>query len=409
MSQDPSPTPREPAAPGFVTGSDGTLYQAVSGPQAAPAGAQGVPGERHVSEVAGSGRSFSKNQAAIAMLLAAVAAVAFIEFKPQTKRADPNEASLAERLKVRMVGGYEAPPAPTVTPASFNVAGLPSAAPQAPTQASNVPSFMPVIGNKTPPDPMLKARHAGLFAYAGGGEGSGSQAGGQEGGRGAVTPGATAPNELAAKLQATPISSVTANVLRHQPYLLTEGTVIGCVLQTAMDSTLPGFVTCIIPQDVIGKTGITLLDRGTKVVGEFHGGMQQGQNRLFVLWTRAETPTGVIINLDSPAADPLGRSGFDGEVDTHFWARFGGALLLSLVQGGIQAGTAAVSPSGSSYIQTGNVQSVTSDALNSSVNIRPTLRKNQGELVSIFVARDLDFSTVYRVSTAPAELVGGGR
>ncbi len=184
---------------------------------------------------------------------------------------------------------------------------------------------------------------------------------------------------------------------------------IGCVLQTAMDSTLPGFVTCIIPQDVIGKTGITLLDRGTKVVGEFHGGMQQGQNRLFVLWTRAETPTGVIINLDSPAADPLGRSGFDGEVDTHFWARFGGALLLSLVQGGIQAGTAAVSPSGSSYIQTGNVQSVTSDALNSSVNIRPTLRKNQGELVSIFVARDLDFSTVYRVSTAPAELAGGVR
>ncbi len=410
MSQDPSPTPREPMAPATITGPDGTLYQAVPGLQGTPAGGQGVPGERHVSAVAGSGRSFTKTQGAWVMLLAAGAAVAFILLRTHSKPTDPQAASLAERLKVGLTTRYEAPPSPAqVTPASFNVAGLKPTPPPAPTQASNTPSFMPVIGEKTPPDPMLKARHAGLFAYAGGGEGAGGQAGGQEEGRGAVTPGATAPNELAARLQATPISSVTANVLRHQPYLLTEGTVIGCVLQTAMDSTLPGFVTCIIPQDVIGKTGITLLDRGTKVVGEFHGGMQQGQNRLFVLWTRAETPTGVIINLDSPAADPLGRSGFDGEVDTHFWSRFGGALLLSLVQGGIQAGTAAVSPSGSSYIQTGNVQSVTSDALNSSVNIKPTLRKNQGELVSIFVARDLDFSTVYRVSTAPAELVGGGR
>jgi len=392
-------------APGFITGPDGTVYQAIPGIQATPA--KGVAGERHVSDVAGSGRSFTKKQAAIALLLATCAAVAFIELKPHGKRVDPNEAAMADKLKVGQVTRYEPPLPVRAEPAAFNMSPLATTAPPAPTQTGNTPSFMPIVGqHKEPPDPMLKARHAGLFAYAGGNEGAGGQTGGQEGGRGPVMPGATGPNELAAKLQATPISSVTATVLRHQPYLLTQGTVVGCVLQTAMDSTLPGFVTCIIPNDVIGKTGITLLDRGTKVVGEFHGGMQQGQNRLFVLWTRAETPTGVIINLDSPAADPLGRSGFDGEVDSHFWSRFGGALLLSLVQGGIQAGTAAVSPSGSSYIQTGNVSSVASDSLNNSINIRPTLRKNQGELVSIFVARDLDFSTVYQVSTAPTDLTG---
>ncbi len=75
-----------------------------------------------------------------------------------------------------------------------------------------------------------------------------------------------------------------------------------------------------------------------------------------MLWTRAETPAGVIINLDSPAADPLGRAGFDGAVDSHFWQRFGGALMLSLVQGGIQAGVSSVSPNGSNYINTGNVE-----------------------------------------------------
>ena len=41
------------------------------------------------------------------------------------------------------------------------------------------------------------------------------------------------------------------------------------------------------------------------------------------------------------------------------------------------------------------------EELRNSVGIRPTLKKNQGELVSIFIARDLDFSPVYTVSTAP--------
>ena len=109
----------------------------------------------------------------------------------------------------------------------------------------------------------------------------------------------------------------------------------------------------------------------------------------------------MVINLDSPAADPLGRTGFDGEVNTHFWARLGGALLLSVVQGGLQAGVASASPQGGTNINTGAVDSVAAESLRNSVNIRPTLTKNQGELVSIFVARDLDFSGVYSVSTAP--------
>jgi type IV secretion system protein VirB10 len=167
-----------------------------------------------------------------------------------------------------------------------------------------------------------------------------------------------------------------------------------------MDSTLPGFVTCVIPQDVMGKTGLTLLDRGTRVVGQFRGGVQQGFERRFVLWTRAETPQGVVINLDSPASDPLGRAGMDGEVDRHFWQRFGGALLLSTVDGAIQAGVAAASKQGTTTINTGSTESVIASSLNGSINVPPTVRKNQGELVSIFVARDLDFSTVYRVTPA---------
>ena len=303
-------------------------------------------------------------------------------------------------MRVQAVSRYE-PPLPPATPISLPIIRPPPTAPAPPIPTQQTP--IPSLAQQPPPDPLAKARHAPLLAFNSNGSAAPSPGTrGPVGEEGAARPTATQASELATRLQATPVRAVGATVLPHQPYLLTKGTTIPCVLQTAIDSTLPGFVTCKLPQDIIGKTGITLLDRGTLVVGETQGGMQQGQSRLFVLWTRAETPNGVVINLDSPAADPLGRTGFDGEVQTHFWARLGGALLLSVVQGGLQAGVAAVSPQGSTNINTGSIDSVAAESLRNSVNIRPTLTKNQGELVSIFVARDLDFNQVYSVSAVPS-------
>lgn len=355
-----------------------------------------VPGERHVSSVAGTGGGFTKQQGAMLVGAAAVAALGFVLLRPQ---AGPAESKVGDdRLRVQAVSHYEPPPMPpAATPVSFPVLKPQATPPVIPTQQNLMIGPLQAF-----PDPLAKARRAPLLSFGanGGGTPTVSRGNGQEGENGLVRPDAVQPNELAARLQATPVRAVGATVLPHQPYLLTKGNTVPCVLQTAMDSTYPAFVTCKLPTDVIGKTGITLLDRGTLVVGETHGGMQQGQNRLFVLWTRAETPNGVVINLDSPAADPLGRTGFDGEVQTHFWARLGGALLLSIVQGGVQTGVAAVG-GGNNNFNTGGVQSLSSETLRNSVDIRPTLTKNQGELVSIFVARDLDFSGVYSVSTTP--------
>jgi len=119
---------------------------------------------------------------------------------------------------------------------------------------------------------------------------------------------------------------------------------------------------------------------------------------MFVLWNRAKTPTGVIVALASSATDALGRSGFDGEIDNHFFERFGGALLLSIVG---DAGQIAATQLSRADIQVNSIQrsgqSAAAIATEQSINIPPTLTKNQGELVSIFVARDLDFSSVYRL------------
>lgn len=191
----------------------------------------------------------------------------------------------------------------------------------------------------------------------------------------------------------SPIRLTRAGRLPDRNRLITAGTSLPCVLQTAMDSAAPGYVSCLIARDVYSDNGaVVLLERGTRVLGEHRGQVETGRKRLFVLWTRAVTPAGVAVSLASPAADALGRAGFDGAVDTHFWDRFGGALLLSIIE---DIGSAAAGDRSSPYVAPPPPSDAASAALQGAIDIPPTLRKAQGSEVSIFVAQDLDFSEVY--------------
>lgn len=133
-------------------------------------------------------------------------------------------------------------------------------------------------------------------------------------------------------LRPTRLEGSRAGTLGNRNFIVAMGTTIPCVLETALASDQPGFTTCVINRDVLSDNGrVVLMEKGTQVVGEYRGGLQRGQKRLFILWNRAKTPKGVIVTLASPATDALGRAGVDGHVDTHWWERFGSALLLSIV------------------------------------------------------------------------------
>lgn len=227
--------------------------------------------------------------------------------------------------------------------------------------------------------------------------------------QGAVTP--TVQNAdksdsaLSNSLKPTKIASVSASKLPNRNFLITKGATLGCVLETALDSSLSGLATCRLTRDVYSDSGaVILLDKGSKVVGEYQGGMKQGQKRLFLLWSRVETPNGVIINIDSPSTDPVGRTGVDGWVDNHFAERFGAAILVTIMQDVMSAGTSylqGLGNSGGTSTST-NISSspqaataVVTGILNQSAQIPPTLNKNQGDEVQIMIARDLDFSAIY--------------
>ncbi|RUT79742.1 TrbI/VirB10 family protein, partial [Mesorhizobium sp. M7A.T.Ca.US.000.02.2.1] len=102
---------------------------------------------------------------------------------------------------------------------------------------------------------------------------------------------------------------------------------------------------------------------------------------------------------DSPGADELGRSGLSGWVETHFWKRYGGALMLSIVDDTAEYLVQKQRSQGGDSITFSGAGDATSQAasiaLQNSINIPPTLNKNQGDIVNIYVARDLDFRSVY--------------
>jgi type IV secretion system protein VirB10 len=299
-------------------------------------------------------------------------------------------ATVSVSKKSEQVVRHEAP-----EPPRFHAMTIPAKAGTAPTQ--------PVVAPAAPQtDPILEAaQRAPVTAYSRpvavpGGVGPVEQSGfdsGETEDRGAFEK----------RFKSPTFASTKARLVGDRRFIVAQGTSIPCIMETAMQSDQAGFVSCVIPRDVLSDNGqVVLMEKGTQVVGEYRGGLQQGQTRLHVLWSRAKTPAGVVVDLGSAATDALGRSGIGGIVDTHFWERISAAIVLSVVSDGSAIGSSRLQKAAG--VQSNAVgqapNSAAAVAVEQSAGIKPTLHKNQGEMVSIFVARDLDFSGVYKLTVA---------
>ncbi len=189
---------------------------------------------------------------------------------------------------------------------------------------------------------------------------------------------------------------VTATRLASPGFTVSQGTIIPAVLETAFDSTRPGRVRALVQRDIHSFDGTrVLVPRGSRLFGEYAAGLNPGERRALITWTRLLRPDGVSIALDSPASDPLGRGGVAGDVDSRFFARFGEALLQSVLDIGVGVAVGEATGNGGTILALpGSTQNVTQGG--GSQGARPVLRIDHGTSVSVYVARDLDFSTVDR-------------
>ena len=184
-------------------------------------------------------------------------------------------------------------------------------------------------------------------------------------------------------------SSVRSTKLAEPANTVIQGTLIAAVLETAIDTDVPGYVRAVVTQDVKSFDGSkVLIPRSSRLIGEYKGATQAGQRRAYLMWTRLVRPDGVSVALASPAADFSGQAGVGGQVNSHFFSRFGSSILLSILggAGGLVTGGA------STVIVGGAGQSAASVAAQHDGNRGPTIKVRQGEPIRVFTARDLIFS-----------------
>lgn len=213
---------------------------------------------------------------------------------------------------------------------------------------------------------------------------------------------ADSDNNLNEKLMPAKIEAGTAGRIHNRYLTLAKGTFINCILETKVDTTVPGMTSCRIPENIYSMDGRTVLvEAGSRMFGEYRGALAQGQDRVFVLWTQIHTPYGVVVDLDSPGTDPLGGAGHTGEVDFHWWRRFGNALLFSLIDDSFNFATMKASErsDGVSYYTTSqdSMSELIKEAMKQTGQIPPTIRINQGSRIGIFTARNIDMSSVYEL------------
>ncbi len=140
--------------------------------------------------------------------------------------------------------------------------------------------------------------------------------------------------EFASRLGGVGGAPAQARAMVNPSTTVTEGTLIPAILETAINTDVPGYVRAVVSQDVRSFDGKrVLVPRSSRLIGQYQAGVQQGQKRAYVIWTRLIRPDGVSVNLASPAIAFDGTTGLEGDVNSHFFKRFGSGLLLSVVGG----------------------------------------------------------------------------
>ena len=210
----------------------------------------------------------------------------------------------------------------------------------------------------------------------------------------AVDTGLNADEKFADRVGTSDAEPAKATAMRNLDAMIPQGAVIPAVMETAINSDLPGLARAMVTRDIKSFDGSTvLIPRGSRVIGQYKSGVAMGASRVFVVWTRVIRPDGVSIQIASPAADPLGRGGLEGKVDRHFFSRFGGSILMSVLNAGVAAVGNARSTS-QIYIGSASEAANLAGTVMKSDQVAPTIQTPQGAPVTIFVARDLDFSGV---------------
>lgn len=212
-------------------------------------------------------------------------------------------------------------------------------------------------------------------------------------------------------LKGTGAAQAEATLMGNMNYIVAEGKVIDAILETAINTDLPGPLRAVVSRDVYAESGKEIMvPKGSRLVGSYNTGVQRGQSRVYVVWRRIIRPDGIDINIDSPGIDSLGRAGVGGYVDNKYFEMFAASLLTSSVSIGLgiaadnmldESGTSQTNTSDGTTTSSGSAGSqavlegirdfsdTSEQILRGILEQEPTITVDQGTRIKVFVNRDL--------------------
>ncbi|WP_377513372.1 TrbI/VirB10 family protein [Octadecabacter sp. R77987] len=193
---------------------------------------------------------------------------------------------------------------------------------------------------------------------------------------------------------ALPTSVTQSEVIANPSNTIIQGTMIQAVMETALDSSLPGQTRAVVSEDVFSFDGTQLLiPRGSRLIGRYRSGIDIAQRRVTIAWDRIILPDNQTIRISSFGGDELGRSGVTGFVDTRFDERFGSAALISLISAAPSAAAASVDDEAAADVMSDvgdDLADATDSVIGDYLSIGPVIYVDQGARVTVMVDRDLE-------------------
>lgn len=207
--------------------------------------------------------------------------------------------------------------------------------------------------------------------------------------------------------------SVTAQRIDNLRNTIVEGKIVHSVLETAINSDLPGTIRAVVSHDVYAEAGRSILiPKGSRLLGTYNATVKRGQNRVFVVWTRVIRPDGITIAIGSAGVDALGRAGIEGDVDNKYMEMFTNSALTSAMTISVAAigealfgddqsstttnngggSTTTTSPSGQAMRDAvDNIGQVGKSIVGTALGLQPTIYVDQGTPINVFVNKELVF------------------
>lgn len=205
-----------------------------------------------------------------------------------------------------------------------------------------------------------------------------------------------------------------ANAVQYpvSKYEIQAGSEIPAILDTQINSDVPGMIVAVVSQNVYDsiRGQYLLIPKGAKLIGVYNSQISYGQSILQAKFTRLIRPDGSSIVLPSqPAVDDMGSSGMSDTVYNHWGSVIGSAVLSTIFnipaivatnqlnrQYVYQNGSYVPNPSIGTTAAASALQSVGQTAsqvgaklTDRSLNVQPTVVIHAGYRFSVMVSKDI--------------------